>query len=234
MALNAGMEWINYMVFFQYIAMGLVFVWWFYTRRVKRGFKVIFCASVSGGDKGAYTIDESRREEFIKRLVTVPVVEGRFRKEEVDVEVMRIVQGVSDEIPIFLAEKEVKAGQDFVEWNSKAYFIPWDAIAYRRFGWEYMIVDITLMRSYTFGGEYRHDYDARTVQVSGRILEPMAKDLTLKKFLPTMVLACAFVGVLVAMVTYFVTNFVVQQSYIGYVPSETVQGVAFRLMELFV
>lgn len=215
MALNVGMEWLNYIVAVQYVAMALVFVWWFYTRRVKRGFKVIFCATAGAGERGSYTVDEKALAKFKTKMVTE---KGKLGVKNLDC--FEIVKGVPDSVPQYLGMKEVKAGDEFVVRNGKAYFIPWDDIAYKEFGWEYMVMDITLMRSYQYGGFRFHDYDARTVQVSGHILEPMAKEMSVKQFLPMLVLAVAFATVIGVMVTYFVTNYLVQQSYVGWIPKE--------------
>lgn len=221
MGLTSEFTWQLYIVI-QYVAMFGVLGWWIYKKRIARGFKVLFVAVASGENKGSYEIDERRFEKLAKSR--------EFRKGD-KVVVRKAVECIHEfapsEVVQFLHAKEVKSGQEFVEYKDKAFMIPWEHISHREFGWEYMVVDISNFKSLTFGGETVHYYsavDAGTI-LGGKLFSKAFDEKQAGDYKVVIILAVMFTAMLAVMATYFVTVYIVQSWYEGWVPAQFVGGI---------
>lgn len=202
-ALIDNVYWQAYMVF-QYIAMFGVIVYWLYKKRVQRGYKVTFVSVPQQEGKGSYDIDEEAYNAVAKDMV---VGVGKDNKAIVQRAVELVKGGLPEKPVVFLSDKEVKAGQDFISFQDKAFVIPWGEIAWREFGWEHMVIDITYFRSLRFGGEATHYYspvDAGTV-LGGKLFSKAFNEPQVGDYRLLFILGVMFAVVITAVVTYVVT-----------------------------
>lgn len=194
MAYNVGVDpnVMTFFIVFQYCLMFVVFGYWYYTRRIKRGFKVWLFIEAGAPVEGSYSVTEGEGENPVV-LVERDELEKRFIK---------------------LGEVEVKAGATFVNFQKHSYELHWDTICFRDFGFDVMMINITRNCAMLFynGCHSLVNPSMAFVAMNHELAKARVQIAEMKTVLFIAILLAAFVGVVCFFGGWFGHGYFAQQA----------------------